>query len=201
MLRSPWWSLSLVMVGEPPLTREEAKAQCRIAPDVTDDDELIEGFCSVAADVVERMSGQALLQQTWRRTATDFPDDDEPIVLPRPPLSAVGYVKYLDPSGVLQTWDPSKYRVITIGQFGAIVPVVGTCYPRTLNARCGRHDPDALQIEFTCGYDSAEAIPRKLMLAQQLLVAHWYAEREIDDGEGLGLSQLIGVPARVDPCW
>jgi hypothetical protein len=39
------------------------------------------------------------------------------------------------------------------------------------------------------------------MLAQQLLVAHWYAEREIDDGEGLGLSQLIGVPARVDPCW
>ncbi len=203
MQSSPSWSLSLKTAGAAPLTLAEAKAHGRVV--VADDDTLLTSYLLVAADVVEKMSGQALLAQTWIRTATDFPcDDGEPIVLPRPPIVSVTSVQYRDENDVLQTWDPAKYRVITVGRFGAIVPTIGNGYPLTRNAvTAGGQAPDAVQIEFVCGNANAAAVPARLMLAQKVLVAYWYANPELAKVGDLpmGLDALIGSPAHVDPCW
>jgi uncharacterized phiE125 gp8 family phage protein len=194
---APYWSVS-VLVGpeDAPLTLALAKAQCGVDPDITDDDELLDGYAFVAAEAVEAMKGCALLTQTCVAIASAFPCDGEPIVLPRPPLQAVTSIQYRDTAGVLQTWAPTNYRVITSGVgFGTIVAAYGVCYPWTACVA------DAVTITFTCGYADASAIPARLMLAQQILVAHWYKNREIDGGQGLGLDSLVGAPSRVDPCW
>jgi hypothetical protein len=75
------------------------------------------------------------------------------------------------------------------------VPKVGICYPVTA---CR---PDAVKVTFIAGYDTAEDIPARFMVAQQILVAHWYANRGIVGADGLGLAHLVGAPAHPDPCW
>jgi uncharacterized phiE125 gp8 family phage protein len=193
---SPWWSVSVSEgPADAPLTLAQAKAQCGVGADVTDDDALLDGYTAAAAELVEAMTDRALLTQTCIYTASGFPCEGEAIVLPRPPLQSVTSVQYRDTAGVLQTWDPSQYRIVTTGRFGAIVPAYGVCYPWTTCV------PDAVTVTFVCGWATAAEIPGRLMLAQQQLVAHWYAKREIDGGQGLGLESLIGAPARVDPCW
>jgi uncharacterized phiE125 gp8 family phage protein len=202
MMFEPTWSVSRsVEPASLPLTRAQAKAHCTVADEITDDDALFDGYLAVAPDVVELLSEHALLPQTWIQFGSGFPAAREAIVLRRPPLRAVASIQYRDPAGALQTWSPSKYREITSGRFGQIVPVVGECYPPT---SC---DPDAVTITFTCGYDDATKIPARYLMAHRLLVAHWYANREpvvvgtITSNLPLGLETVIGAPARVDPCW
>ena len=202
MKASPSWSLARsVDPADAPLTLAQAKAQCGVV--VSSDDALLDSYRLTAADLVELLSGEALLQQTWVRIATGFPDEDEPIALPRPPLVSVTSVQYRDQNGALQTWEPTKYRVISVGRVGYIVPAFGQCYPAT----DGSAPPDAVTITFVCGRATAATVPAKLMLAQRLLVAHWYANREtvnvgnIVTNLPFGVDLLIGAPARVDPCW
>jgi uncharacterized phiE125 gp8 family phage protein len=200
----PTWSISLSV---PPsgglLTLAQAKAQCTVDDDITADDTLLSGYLIAAADVVEDLAERAFRTQTRIRSSNGFPcSNREPIVLPWPPLQGTPTVQYRDTSGVLQTWDSSKYRVITTGRFAVIVPAFGQVYPQTTD------DPDAVTITFTCGYADPEDVPERYMLAQRLLVAHWYAKREpVEISNAMvnkvpcGLDTVIGAPARVDPCW
>lgn len=204
-MREPSWTLKQLVAGAASVTLAEAKAHCTVV--VADDDTLLTAYSLAAASLVESLSETALLEQTWLRAGTDFPCEGEPIVLPRPPLAEVVSVKYRDVNDALQTWDPSQYRVITVGRFGAIVPTIGNRYPVTRNAVTGDSAPDAVQIEFTCGYALAEDVPARLQLAQQLLIAHWYAQREavnvgnIVTDVPFGVLTLIGSRADDDPCW
>lgn len=195
----PYWSVTVVEGPDgTPLTLAQAKAQCTVDTDVTADDTLIQGYLPVAAELVESRSERALMLQTCVYEASGFPDDGDAIVVPRPPLQDVTSVQYRDTAGVLQTWDPSQYRVITTGRFGRIVPAHGVCYPCTEDA------PDAVVIEFVCGYADPAAIPSRYQHAQLMLIAHWYANREAVTADTvhdvpLGFEALIGAPARVDP--
>src|SRR5438094_4704069 len=101
-----------------PITLAEAKAHLRV--DFTDDDALIAALITAAREAAETFMRRAILPQTW-----DLLLDGEcgaafgplvavteiEIVIPRPPLIAVSFVKYTDLGGAVQTWDPTLYVV------------------------------------------------------------------------------------------
>ncbi len=117
------------------------------------------------------------------------------IILPKPPLKAVQFIKYLDVNGNAVTLDPSQYVVdgpyVTGGgaglgsaiggsEPGRIVPAPNLMWPLTqISVRAPVIN--AVQVRFDCGYgDDTTALdfPQELIPALNLMVGHWYANRE-----------------------
>src|SRR4051812_41779213 len=90
-----------------PVTLAEAKAHCRVT--VADDDTYIGGLITVARRYVEEICNRALITQTWDLFLDCFPDGE--ILLPRAPVLTIGFVKYIDQAGVLQTLASNQYQV------------------------------------------------------------------------------------------
>jgi uncharacterized phiE125 gp8 family phage protein len=99
------------------------------------------------------------------------------------PVSAVNSIQYLDPEGVLQTLDPSKYIVDLASEPARIYPAYGLAWPIT------RWQNNAIQIGFTAGYSAdASLVPRRAKQAIRLLGSAWYWNREASS-EDLGSYQ------------
>ncbi|OWK20074.1 hypothetical protein AJ88_33070 [Mesorhizobium amorphae CCBAU 01583] len=115
--------------------------------------------------------GRCLLTQEWTLYLDCFPTCIE---LPLPPLQAVVHIKYLDSDGVLQTLDPSAYRVSGAGSWRPeIAPAYGETWPDS------RLVADAVQVRFRAGYgDSEENIPPPILQAINVMAAHYYVERQ-----------------------
>ena len=205
-----------------PITLDEAKQQSRVT--VTDDDAWFPAKIAVARSYVETQTGRALLQQTWRASFSHFPRFHRGVahdsfygygsgygfacsefgwimpgalLLPRPRLIGIGSVQYYDSYGAQHTLDPSQYTVAMDSEPASLQPTVGSWWPATQSGR-----PDAVQVTYTAGYGStADAVPGDLQLAQLLLIAHWYENREATvlptTGTGpveipLGVDELLG---------
>jgi hypothetical protein len=176
-----------------PVTLDQAKAQCRVDGD--DDDSLILLYIQAAREYAEARLGRAILEQTWRFSRSSFyprrfgrhglyalgsVSCEEfyfhlpSILLPKPSLIAVLSIQYLDPTGALQTLDPSQYAADADAEPARIVPAPGCCWPATL-----WHRPDAVQVTYTAGYGATAAdVPASVQLAILGLTAHWYENRE-----------------------
>lgn len=99
------------------------------------------------------------------------------IIVPRPPLQSVDFIKYLDQNNVVQTLDPSLYVVDTANEPGRIVPAPNSNWPLTM---ISTRAPviNAVQVQFKAGYGSAaNSVPKVAKQALKLLVAHWYDNR------------------------
>lgn len=97
--------------------------------------------------------------------------------LPKPPLQSVTWVKYIDPSGVLQTWDASNYDVdhpsTEKAPRGRIIPKYGVCWPQT---QCVWN---AFQVRFVAGYGlSGQFVPALLKQAMLLDIGTMFVHRE-----------------------
>ncbi len=170
--------------SDPVLTLADAKAQLRVDSDITEDDTLIEALVAQATDYAEKRTRQPLLTQTW----TAFTDRFCDLMELKPNLQSIDSVKYIDADGVLQTLDTSVYNTDTQSLVGAIYRAYGQSWP---TVRCERH---AVQIEFTCGYESADKIPDTLISAVKLLITDWYEYR----GSAVIGSISSEVPISVD---
>jgi uncharacterized phiE125 gp8 family phage protein len=162
---------SLVQTVAPdsePVTRNEAKAHCRI--DLNDDDALVDGLIKAAREWCENRIGQQFMPATWRLKLDRFPSWT--IELPRPPLTAVSSVVYLDTAGASQTLSSSLYRVDTDSMPGRLTPAYSQLWPVTYSVT------SAVTITYTAGYASASAVPQSIKQAILLLVGHWYENRE-----------------------
>lgn len=146
------------------------KEHIRIDPDLTDQDAVLDEYHDAAVRVLEDYTGRSLTTQTWQASQCAFP---QRFWLPRAvPLQSVTFIKYYDASNVLQTLSASVYSVPAFAEpayvrlaYGQIWPVV---YDRD----------DAVQVEYVTGATSAEAVPAPLRQAVQLLVGHYYRNRE-----------------------
>ena len=181
-----------------PVSLADMKAYLSVDPDFTLDDDLISALISSARQSAEDFLGRSLAPQSWLLTLDRFPSfrvmdaapsrsdydafgnysfsgyrsllESQAIALPRPPLSQVQSVKYVDlNSGILTTMDPSAYQVDAVGEPGRIFPAVNTVWPETSPV------PGAVQIAFSSG--SAAATPSTL-LAIKMRAASYYANRE-----------------------
>ena len=164
--------------------------------DTFEDDDNIRILRDAAQEYIDGRDGilgRAIRQQSWRLDAPCFPStryytpyaNDQywlplvygsaPIRLPLPPTVSVDSVEYVDTAGTLQTWASSNYDVIEGGHFGDIIkPVSGTVWPST------RIDtPNAVQITFTAGYDTAASpntdnVPASIRMAIMILIKAFY---------------------------
>lgn len=166
-----------------PVTLAEAKVYCRIDSDLTDEDDLLSSFISVAREQLEVHMGRALAPQTLRLVLDDFPRSGV-IRIPRPPLVEVESVVYDDIDGEEQEIDAENYIVNFAGLPGTIRPV--TSWPDAATApgsvrityRCGYATPVPMDGEEGEGEAEAEPLPARARQAMLYMINHMYEYRE-----------------------
>lgn len=155
-----------------PVTRAEAKLQCRIDADLTADDALIDGLIAAVREQAEHEIGGALVTQTWERTLDAFPAAGGAIELGMPPVQSITSVKYLDAAGTEQTLAPSAYTLDAVAAPGWVLPAAGTDWPAAGDYA------NAVRVRFVAGYGLAAAVPAAVKAWMLLHIAEWYAQRE-----------------------
>lgn len=143
-----------------------------------EDDELLELVLVRAREALERLTGLAVLSQTWEQASDGFPcaSVDNPrgaIVVRKPPLISVTSITYIDTDGNPQVLDGSAYTVNTRRFPGEIVAAYETQWPAT------RDVPNAVIVRFVAGYGTiGEQVPGALKSALLLMAGDLYAHRE-----------------------
>jgi uncharacterized phiE125 gp8 family phage protein len=186
-----------------PVSVDDAKNFLRVTTD--QDDTLIGVLISAAREAVETFTGRSIATKTYRQGLDAFPYFIDSVVsqqayppnyysLPRysttmwnysqmiklfaPPLIGVLAIRYIDPDGVQQTLDSTKYIVDGDSEPARLFPgPAGASWPSVLFV------PNAVQIDFISGYDSAPSVigpdvPKGIITAILMLVANWYENRE-----------------------
>lgn len=174
--------MPLTLVTAPaaePLSLAQVKAALRVTD--SNSDALIAGLIAAATshlDGAEGILGRALVRQSWKLTARDFPGVCGRLVLPLPPLASVTSVTYLDSVGQLQTLAAERYQVVVNGaQPGHIRPVYGDSWPAVQPAT-----DEAVTVTFVAGYapgsdspiDQAAGVPMAIRQAMLQIIRHWY---------------------------
>lgn len=190
-----------------PVTLAEAKLQCRV--DTSDEDASFTRWIQGAREQAEHLLERSLLPQTWECTQDRFgyaclvgveefipasgariPFEATRIVLPRPPVTAVTWVKYLDSTGAQQTLDPSYYVVDTDNEPGGITLAPGKSWPVTYNV------PNAVRVRYTAGYADAASVPANIKNFILLLIGTMFRFRELDMDAAQALQRsphLVGL--------
>lgn len=192
--------MALTLVTAPTefvVSLEAAKTQTRGLDDASED-ALLQGLIAAAQEYAEAFTHRALMPQTWDLKLDSFCDpaayEDGVIRLPKPPVSSVTSITYLDTAGVSQTLSTSIYTTDfpsgPTAQRARITEAYGQVFPVTQSTL------NAVTIRFVAGYTSARLVPYSIKQAMKLLVGHWYQNREsVVVGIGIGAVQ---VPTAVE---
>lgn len=161
------------------MTRDQAKKQCEI--ELTEDahDEWIDDAIAAAHEWIEQYLQATLTPSRWVARYDAWPTEPYPyrLFLPMGPLLAVVSVSYLDADGDRVTLDGSGFETLR-GAGGYIVPAYGTVWPQA------RQIDGSVAVEYEAGYEGAgsptdaSGIPRPIVMAGKMLVAHWFENRE-----------------------
>lgn len=184
-------SLSLITAATTePITLAQAKKQCRIADDWTDEDDFLTDLLIPAAiERAELATRRQFTTATYALRLDAPPGLDEDggwrrdarigfvIDVPKPPLQEVVKIEYVDTGGVTQTWDPSNY-IVEAPQGprcarGRIAPKFAVIWPIAL-CQLG-----ALTVTFIAGYgDDADDVPSLLKMGMLMHLGSMYENRE-----------------------
>lgn len=172
--------LSLVAPPEvEPIDADDIRAQLRLTSRA--EDAFLAGMVAPSVRMrMERATRRQANTATWDLVLDAFPvtrEGLELIELPLPPLQSVTWIKYVDISGVLQTWSSSEYQVqAPVGpnaRRGRIMPAFNYSWPAT------REQMGAVTVRFVCGYgDDPEDVPTILRQAMLLDAGALYEFRE-----------------------
>ena len=171
-------TLVVASVGDAPMTLEEAKNYLRIYHSEDDDD--IPRLVNEAYGIVEARTGRMIRTFTGTLTMDRFPDAG-PIVLPRPPLTAVTAISYYDTANTLQTIAGAQVQTAAVP--GLIhLPTTLVDWPAT------KERLDAVTITFTGG----GVEPEQLRAAVRLLLNLSYHDLEPSKAEQVN-SRIDGL--------
>lgn len=157
-----------------PVTVAQVQEYCRIDADVLAAQSVIVPLLIQAArERAETITGRAFVQRRLEARYDAFPDGDEIIALPYPPLYSVEYVDYVDANGTLQrlSGSPSQWLEDTGSAPGRIQPLFGTSWPAT------RDQAGAVRIGYTCGYAPGTGSPTDYAANVPAAVKHWIFAR------------------------
>jgi uncharacterized phiE125 gp8 family phage protein len=136
---------------EEPVTVAQVKSDARLSGTALD--ATITTLIVAARMEAESETGRALMAQTWELLLDEFPADCTQILIGKLPITAVTHVKYYDTAGVLQTLAADQY-VLDADRLPGWLYLAPSCvWPSTQDRE------NAVQIRFTAGYASADAVP------------------------------------------
>ena len=130
----------------------------------------------------EADTGTSLMPQVAELRLDKFPARDKEIALMHSPIRAVNSVKYLDDTGVQQTWGANNYQVVLDG--GRLLRIEP--WPSVQSDRIS-----TVTIEMDVGYASATAVPADIKMALLLRVGDTYRWRENTQD---ARTQLMALP-------
>lgn len=190
--------------GEPAMSLEYAKLHIQSLSDA--EDELIAMYIEAATSYFEEQTGRQLGTATREVWLDAFPfvgagGRSARIELPNPPLTSVVSVKYIDSSGVLQSFvggSPSAnlYRISApAGPYAArgfVEPTYGGVWPTA------RDETGSVRIQYICGYGAAT--PPLAISVLSYLVGHFdqFRTAVVEASNGQIITLPFGVQQMMD---
>lgn len=175
-----------------PVYVPEARAQCRVTD--TSEDAFIASLIKAAREHCEKITGFAYSQRTMELWLEEWPECEDEIELPHPPLVSVSGVTYYGTDDTAYTLDPAYYYVNTISEPGNVHLRYLKAWPSAV-----LRDYNAVCVTYVCGHTRPEDVPETVKLAIRLLVGHWFENRE-DSITGTvnrqienGVNRLLGI--------
>ena len=153
-----------------PLSLDEAREHLRIEHD--DDLLLLEQYVKSARDWAEQYTGRALVTQTVQAFFLGFPVNGV-LMLPRPRLQSVSWVKYTLGTGVQQTLDASTYRVVNGCEPGELLLAPSKSWPSDV-LDVGL----PVTVQYVAGYGDPEQVPASIKQGMLWVLGHMYENRE-----------------------
>ena len=202
-----------------PITLEETKSYLKVMG--TTDDVLISQIISALRKTCEGWTGRALVTQTWTLWRDTFPhrgkdrlphdgyfelpvefadEAQRVIVIPRPPLQSVTFLKTYNTSNQATVFDSNQYFIDTASEPGRVVLNSAAAWPS------GLRPANSVEIEFIAGYGDASAVPGALKQGILIWIKLLYADRNwlFELGEstaGLIEFNRSDVPTPVASLW
>ena len=150
-----------------PLSYSDVKAYLRLNDD--SEEAFVISLITVARQIVEGQIWRPLISQTWAMQF-DYSEIGTNIYnINKAPLLSVTDVKYYDENDTLQTLAASQYEVDIYGSPARF---------RLINVPKLKDRMNALQLNFTCGYTNAAAVPSPIKQAMYLIIGHLYENRQ-----------------------
>lgn len=154
-----------------PVSLDTVKLHCRVDSD--DEDVLITSLIGAAVDYLDGPSGilgRAILQQTWQLERDSWFDT---LALPLEPIDSV-VLTYTDAAGDSQTVAAENYELVRQPSQRTRIVLKDSFTRPALNTSASY----PVQIAMVAGYADADAVPEAIKVAIQLMVGHWYLNRE-----------------------
>jgi uncharacterized phiE125 gp8 family phage protein len=149
-----------------PVTLTAVKSHLRLSHDT--EDELLSGLIKAAREDVERVTGVAMISQSWRLAMDRWPRSGR-VVLARYPVQEILSVTVFGSEGEASLVDPADYQVDTLSRPARIH---FEQRPEPMRAMNG------IEIDFSAGFGEAGTdVPDLLKRAVMMLVTHWYEFR------------------------
>jgi uncharacterized phiE125 gp8 family phage protein len=154
-----------------PVSLADMKTHARV--DHTDDDAYLLGLITAATNTCESFTGRQLINATYAMKLDGFPSTEE-IELPRPPLSSVTSVAYIDTAGNAQTVTAADYQVDIASVVGRVMPAYNAYWPATRDQQY-----NTVTVTFVAGYGATAAtVPIRLRQGIKAFAATLYEHRE-----------------------
>lgn len=173
---------SLVCISGPnsePLVLQDVKDFLHVSS--SDDDTYIQSLMRLARMRVEDSARRATISSQWLLTLSDWPRSPShsgyqlhkrTVNLERFPLVSVDSILYWPADGSAQTvLDTTVYGVSTGSIPGMLFLKQSQFWP------CVYQRPDAIQVTFTAGYDTAGEIDDTVLQVMRFLIANFYENR------------------------
>jgi len=174
---------------EEPITVQRAKDSLGVLHE--EDNALFSYLVPAARQKVEHDTRRALCTQTWDFYFDDF--SDEPLVLGQNnPVSSITNVKYQNTSNTQTTLGTTVYELANYHGVGHVRLKYNQNWPSILD-----HE-DSVVVRAVCGYGGSNAVPQMLKRAMELLIGHWYENREATTEANLK-STPMAYQSLIDP--
>ena len=182
------------------VTIEDVERQIRFS--LSNQSEDIIQLIQAVREQGESVTRRALKPTNKILTLDGFPSGRGIIEIPNAPLRSISSITYFDGSGVLQTIDPSLYKIgsgnnVFPQQLSRVMPVYGESWPSTLD------DVDVVTINYVCGYGTVlnsesvyETIELPKAIKQWMLIniANLYNNPETIVVSNVNKQSLVQIP-------
>ena len=159
-----------------PVSRAEARAWARMSDD--EPDWIVDMLIGASRERAEHLCGRGFTTKTWELALDAFPAAE--LSLEVTPVASIESVKYLDTTGVQQTFNSAGYVLDSYAEPAFIIPADGYEWPETFDSA------NAVKVRFVQGW-STNPIP-------ELNTLRRYMCMEIATGHDFRSAMVVGRP-------